>query len=80
MSLKEDPTNPKKEVEYDRGLMFREKEWKKALKDFPDFKTHVQNDLEKHLIVKYGETPADFGGDSDSLLDVEAALEVAQGG
>jgi recombination protein RecA len=79
MSLKEDPANPKKEIEYDRGLMFREKEWKKTLREFPEFRTYVLNDLEKHLIVKYGETPADFAGDADSLLDVESAVEAATG-
>jgi recombination protein RecA len=81
MSKKENPENPKKEIEYDRGLMFREKEWKEALKGRPGFREKVLDDLARHLIVKYGERPADFDGDAESLMDVEAVKdEVVNGG
>jgi recombination protein RecA len=80
MSTKPDPENPKKEIEYDRGLMFREKEWKQALSSNLEFRKRVLDDLEKHLIVKYGEKPTDFEADPESLMDVESALEVVNGG
>ena len=80
MTKKEDPNDKKKEIEYDRGLQFREREWKKTLAENPEFKKRVLDDLEKHMVVKYGATPVDFAGDADSLLDVESAVEVAQTG
>lgn len=78
MSKKKDPENPKKEIEYDRGLILREKTWKEALKNL-EFRKQVLNDLEKHLIVKYGEKPADFDADPESLLDNEEVLALVKG-
>lgn len=69
-----DKKDPKKMIEYDRGLQFREKEWKEALATKPGFREHVRKELDELLVVKYGERPADFEADEESLLDVEGAI------
>jgi recombination protein RecA len=79
MTKKKNPDDPKKEIEYDRGLILREKTWKDALKNL-EFRKHVLNDLEKHLIVKYGEKPADFDADPESLMDNESVLDIVANG
>jgi recombination protein RecA len=76
MSTKKDRENPKKEIEYDRGVQFREKRWKETLAERPDFRAKVLDDLEKHLVVRYGaKSVPDQEVDPESLMDVEAAVE-----
>lgn len=72
-----DKNDPKKEieVEYDRGLMFREAGWKELLKSNPEFKKLVLDDLERHLVVKYGEKPFDAVPDPESYLDAQSAMQ-----
>jgi hypothetical protein len=80
MSEKEDPNDKKKTIEYDRGLQFREKEWKRALAENQEFRKRVLDDLDRHLVVKYGERPADVDADPESLMDAESAEEMVASG
>lgn len=77
---KKDKDNPKKEIEYDRGLQFREKQWREKLKEDQKFREKILDDLEKHLVIKYGETPKDIDLDPESLLDNEAVVEAVANG
>lgn len=64
----------------DRGLKFREGDWKELVNADSKLKEHALKLIEKHGVVKYGEKPHDFDASAESLLDVEAVQEmVAEG-
>lgn len=43
-----------------------------------DVRKHVLDLLEKHMIVRYGETPKDMVMDPESLMDAEAVLQTVE--
>lgn len=59
----------------DLGLAFQEKDWKKLL-EREDVRKHVLGLLKKHMIVRYGEKPADMVLDPESLMDAESVKEI----
>jgi recombination protein RecA len=61
----------------DRGLKFRERALADLVKSDPNVKKFVLDLLEKNMIVKYGEAPKDAELDTESLLEVESAIQVA---
>lgn len=62
------------------GHMFREKEWSSELKEVPGMREHMLALIDKHMVVKYGETPKDFEADPESLMDNEAVVQQIQEG
>lgn len=60
------------------GHMFRESQWEDEIKNTPGLKDHALGLLEKHMIVKYGQTPKDIAADPESLMDAEAVQQLVQ--
>ena len=65
-----DPKDDKK-----RGWQFREGDWIDVLKETPGLRAYVENELEKHLVVHYGDRPPDAELNPESLMEVEQTVQ-----
>jgi len=60
----------------DRGICFREKQWKETLAENPKMRELVLDHLQKHLVVRYDQKEIkDLDLDPESLMDAEGVVE-----
>lgn len=64
----------------DRGVQFREKDWLATLDGNQELLKKVEDDLEAHLVIRYGQRPKDQVIDPESLMDNEAVVDLVVNG